>query len=180
MAAKDAEHAYYAKTNVKLNQKNSFQYLRYKILPFLLTIKTRFYSNTFKDQNQVYTSLCAPQHVFHAITINIIFQALEQYVFCPNCNALYKGWDVSEVQLQHPKHNAETGIPFTGVYVQTNFLTTAEEEALMKGVDEMPWQGSQSGRRKQVRILNLFICTQQVLIFKLNLRILVQKPISKK
>jgi hypothetical protein len=34
--------------------------------------------------------------------------------------------------------------------LQPDFLSIAEEESLMSGIDEMAWDPSQSGRRKQV------------------------------
>lgn len=71
------------------------------------------------------------------------------YVFCPQCDALYPGWNVSNVLEQHPAHEGSTGRPFAGVHIQTDFLSVAEERDLMLGIDEMPWHTSQSGRRKQ-------------------------------
>lgn len=73
-----------------------------------------------------------------------------QLVYCPGCNKLYPGWEVPSVLADHPIHNSTPGISFEGVYVQNDFITTAEEAVLMKGIDEMPWVASQSGRRKQV------------------------------
>lgn len=71
------------------------------------------------------------------------------YVFCPHCDRLYPGWDVDIVMQQHPEHAGIAGLPFAGVHIQTDFVSVAEESALMQGIDEMPWQTSQSGRRKQ-------------------------------
>ena len=39
---------------------------------------------------------------------------------------------------------------------QLDFLSSDEEEILMKGVDEMAWDPSQSGRRKQVKCYFIF------------------------
>lgn len=58
---------------------------------------------------------------------------------------------------QHPDHNGTAGISFGGVYIEKNFLSLSEEQTLMKGIDEMPWQDSQSGRRKQVRTIVCWI-----------------------
>ncbi|XP_046986175.1 alpha-ketoglutarate-dependent dioxygenase alkB homolog 4-like [Schistocerca americana] len=38
---------------------------------------------------------------------------------------------------------------FPGIYTQLDFLTPEEEAILINGIDEMPWDLSQSGRRKQ-------------------------------
>lgn len=54
------------------------------------------------------------------------------------------------VLADHPAHNSQEGIEFPGVYVGTDFLSEEEEIILMQGIDGMPWDISQSGRRKQV------------------------------
>lgn len=46
-------------------------------------------------------------------------------------------------------HGGDPGEDYPGVYIDTQFLSEAEEAELMKGIDEMPWDISQSGRRKQ-------------------------------
>jgi len=35
--------------------------------------------------------------------------------------------------------------------LQEDFISEEEENMLMKALDDMPWDSSQSGRRKQVR-----------------------------
>ncbi|XP_044732932.1 alpha-ketoglutarate-dependent dioxygenase alkB homolog 4 [Chrysoperla carnea] len=72
---------------------------------------------------------------------------LESYVYCPWCNQLWPGWDMNLYQ-SHPQH---FGIPkrFPGVFIDMNFLNENEENFLMNGIDNMPWDLSQSGRRKQ-------------------------------
>lgn len=40
---------------------------------------------------------------------------------------------------------------------QLDFLSENEEADLMKGIDEMPWELSQSGRRKQVYFFAILI-----------------------
>ncbi|PSN45038.1 Alpha-ketoglutarate-dependent dioxygenase alkB 4 [Blattella germanica] len=68
------------------------------------------------------------------------------YVYCPWCNKAWPGWDVKVDD--HPKHVGEP-IEFPGIFIQLEFLSKAEEDVLMKGIDEMAWDPSQSGRRKQ-------------------------------
>lgn len=80
-------------------------------------------------------------------------QKFTKYVYCYVCNKIYKGDDVKIVLDQHPLHANEIGLEFPGVYIQSDFLSENEEAALMRGIDEMPWDISQSGRRKQVNLL---------------------------
>ena len=50
-----------------------------------------------------------------------------------------------------------TSIPrFPGVRVIEDFISKEEEIALMEGIDEVPWDASQSGRRKQVGLKFIF------------------------
>lgn len=42
------------------------------------------------------------------------------------------------------------GIEFPGVFVMPDFLSPNEEKQLMTYIDSLQWDGSQSGRRKQV------------------------------
>ncbi|XP_069703124.1 alpha-ketoglutarate-dependent dioxygenase alkB homolog 4 isoform X2 [Periplaneta americana] len=69
------------------------------------------------------------------------------YVYCPWCNKAWSGWDVN-LYKDHPNHNG-TSVNFSGIFIQLDFLSCAEEDRLMKGIDEMSWAPSQSGRRKQ-------------------------------
>lgn len=83
-----------------------------------------------------------------------LFQELESFVFCPECNKVYPGWDVELVCSAHPDHlnssdEAAEGIDFPGILVMPNFLTAKEGTDVMRNLDEITWQPSQSGRRKQ-------------------------------
>ncbi|XP_063930498.1 alpha-ketoglutarate-dependent dioxygenase alkB homolog 4 [Zophobas morio] len=71
----------------------------------------------------------------------------QSYVYCPHCNKAWPGWDFNDYK-NHPYHDGEP-IDYPGVYIQLDFLTTHEEEELMTGIDGLPWDLSQSGRRKQ-------------------------------
>lgn len=72
---------------------------------------------------------------------------VKTYVYCPMCNKAWPGWE-TDLYKQHPNHEG-VSINFPGVYIQLDFLSMKEEEILMKGIDEMKWDPSQSGRRKQ-------------------------------
>nr|CAD7600040.1 unnamed protein product [Timema genevievae] len=69
------------------------------------------------------------------------------YVYCPLCNKAWPGWDMNDYKA-HPDH-VGSSIDFQGVFIQLDFLTPLEEEILMKGIDSISWDLSQSGRRKQ-------------------------------
>ncbi|RVE54772.1 hypothetical protein evm_000539 [Chilo suppressalis] len=69
------------------------------------------------------------------------------YVYCPFCNKAWQGWDM-DLYKQHPHHEGHC-IDYSGVYIKLDFINEEEEMELMKNIDEMPWDISQSGRRKQ-------------------------------
>lgn len=75
---------------------------------------------------------------------------MKNYVFCYKCNKIYVGDDVSATIEAHPQHNQQIGIEFPGIFVLPEFITPAEENRLVAGMDSQPWAVSQSGRRKQV------------------------------
>lgn len=58
----------------------------------------------------------------------------------------------------HPAHESdENGIKFPGMYVDCNFINEDEQKELLKGIDHLKWDISQSGRRKQVSFDNYFL-----------------------
>ncbi|XP_016842423.1 alpha-ketoglutarate-dependent dioxygenase alkB homolog 4 [Nasonia vitripennis] len=69
------------------------------------------------------------------------------YVYCPECNKAWPGWDMN-LYKQHPRHS---GIPieFPGTYIKLDFLNQDELKSLVNSLDLLPWEISQSGRRKQ-------------------------------
>lgn len=69
------------------------------------------------------------------------------YVYCPFCNLAWPGWD-GDSYKEHPNHVGQP-IVYPGIYIKLDFITKDEEYELMKNIDEMPWDISQSGRRKQ-------------------------------
>lgn len=71
----------------------------------------------------------------------------EIFVYCPYCDKAWPGWSQDSYK-EHPYHNGN-GINFPGVYIQLNFLTANESKSLTNDLDALPWETSQSGRRKQ-------------------------------
>ncbi|XP_055609152.1 alpha-ketoglutarate-dependent dioxygenase alkB homolog 4 [Uranotaenia lowii] len=78
------------------------------------------------------------------------FQTLKAFTYCPWCNKIYPGWNTAEVMEEHKTgHRGIVGEYYPGVYIDLDFLNEEDERLLMAGIDEMPWDISQSGRRKQ-------------------------------
>lgn len=99
---------------------------------------------------------------------------MKSFVFCYKCNKIYPGDDVTSTIESHPHHDLFTGIDFQGIYVLPDFIEPSEELDLMTGIDSLPWDISQSGRRKQVNsnfhlFLNLFDSLK--FIYSANLKI---------
>lgn len=79
-----------------------------------------------------------------------LHQNLENYVFCYKCNKIYVGHNITAIIESHPEHDKQSGLDFPGVFVLPEFISPNEKNALMIGIDSLPWDISQSGRRKQV------------------------------
>lgn len=69
------------------------------------------------------------------------------YVYCPHCDKAWPGWDI-ELYKQHPHHEGSS-IDYSGVFIKIDFLNNEETSQLVKSLNELPWEPSQSGRRKQ-------------------------------
>uniref|UniRef100_A0A1L8DFG9 Putative dna n6-methyl adenine demethylase n=1 Tax=Nyssomyia neivai TaxID=330878 RepID=A0A1L8DFG9_9DIPT len=91
--------------------------------------------------------LCEKQYGITQDDFLTKYKALPSYVFCYKCEKLLPGWDVDEVLRNHENHTGGRGFP--GILVLPDFVTDAEESLLLRGIDGMPWDISQSGRRKQ-------------------------------
>lgn len=76
------------------------------------------------------------------------FQKLSSASYCSYCNLLWSGWDAYEYK-NHPNHTG-TSYSFDGIFIEHEFITEEEETMLINNLDGMPWDVSQSGRRKQV------------------------------
>lgn len=86
---------------------------------------------------------------FSFICFSYLQNERESYSFCSKCNKIFSGWDVEEIQREHPHHKGEIGLIYPGFFVIDDFITEEEENDLLNGIDDMPWDVSQSGRRKQ-------------------------------
>ncbi|XP_049780620.1 alpha-ketoglutarate-dependent dioxygenase alkB homolog 4-like [Schistocerca cancellata] len=71
----------------------------------------------------------------------------KSYIYCAFCNKAWEGSCMKDYKT-HSAHEGDA-IEFPGIYIQLDFLTPEEEAILINGIDEMPWDLSQSGRRKQ-------------------------------
>jgi DNA N6-methyl adenine demethylase len=69
-------------------------------------------------------------------------QKLDSYVFCPECQKIFKGWDVITSCDQH----SLDGLNFSGIFMLQNLLTSEDAKKI---VSEVKWDRSQSGRSKK-------------------------------
>lgn len=91
--------------------------------------------------------VCETQYGANDFKLQQTFNRENSYVYCPFCNKAWKGWDM-DLYKEHPNHSGES-VDYPGVKIIMDFINTQEEELLMKNIDEVPWDTSQSGRRKQ-------------------------------
>lgn len=77
------------------------------------------------------------------------FRQLDAWTYCVHCELFQPGWDTKEVQESHSNHDQENGLPLPGILVQEEFISAEEGAQLIKDLDDLPWDISQSGRRKQ-------------------------------
>jgi len=68
------------------------------------------------------------------------------WTFCPECSKIFKNDDIFK---DCQDHSTEFGELFCGIRIIPEFVTPKEEENLIKDLDLLPWDLSQSGRRKQ-------------------------------
>lgn len=61
---------------------------------------------------------------------------------------MWSGWNADEYK-NHPHHTGKS-YSLDGIFVEHEFISEEEETMLMNSLDDMPWDTSQSGRRKQV------------------------------
>lgn len=78
---------------------------------------------------------------------NLVEFTEDTYVYCPYCNKAWQGYDIYEYR-SHPNHSGKS-FPLDGVYIQEDFISEEEAKNVMKELDDLPWDKSQSGRRKQ-------------------------------
>lgn len=71
---------------------------------------------------------------------------------------------MESVLSSHPNHDESNGLSFPGMHVELNFITEEESQQLINGIDGLPWDISQSGRRKQVNVMS------QCLKYRIHLR----------
>ncbi|XP_043490553.1 alpha-ketoglutarate-dependent dioxygenase alkB homolog 4 [Polistes fuscatus] len=91
--------------------------------------------------------ICEEEFNIKKLNLKEKLQEKSSYVYCPYCDKAWPGWDI-ELYKQHPHHEGQP-IDYPGVFIQLDFLNTEETSTLMKLLDELPWEPSQSGRRKQ-------------------------------
>uniref|UniRef100_A0A8D8VIA0 Alpha-ketoglutarate-dependent dioxygenase alkB homolog 4 n=2 Tax=Cacopsylla melanoneura TaxID=428564 RepID=A0A8D8VIA0_9HEMI len=78
---------------------------------------------------------------------NIVEFTEHTYVYCPYCNKAWQGSNMNDYQ-SHPNHSGDS-FDIGGVYIKEDFLSHAEADKVLTALDDLPWDKSQSGRRKQ-------------------------------
>lgn len=91
--------------------------------------------------------ICETQHGADKLKLQLELDKNKGYVYCPFCNKAWKGWDM-DLYKEHPHHEGDS-LDYPGVYIQLDFINEEEEKQLMENIDDVPWDISQSGRRKQ-------------------------------
>ncbi|CAG9865341.1 unnamed protein product [Phyllotreta striolata] len=86
------------------------------------------------------------ENEFNIIKTNNLNIQNGKYIYCYKCNKAWPGWNVED--NPHENHEGEP-IEYPGIYIDPDFLTEEEEQGLIEALDSMPWDLSQSGRRKQ-------------------------------
>ncbi|VVC95368.1 unnamed protein product [Leptidea sinapis] len=87
------------------------------------------------------------ENQYGAAGLKLSLDKNKSYVYCPLCAKAWSGWDTN-LYKEHPNHEGHS-IEFPGVFILLDFITQEEENDLMTCIDEVPWDTSQSGRRKQ-------------------------------
>lgn len=92
------------------------------------------------------TCLICEQDYNIKLQISTLDRKRDTYIYCPFCNKAWPGWNVED--NEHSRHHGQP-IDYPGIFIEMNFLSEEEEKDLMTGIDIIPWDLSQSGRRKQ-------------------------------
>ncbi|KAK9302796.1 hypothetical protein QLX08_005291 [Tetragonisca angustula] len=90
---------------------------------------------------------CETEYNIVKVNLKSRFEKCSTYVYCPNCDKAWPGWDIN-LYKNHPNHKG-TSTEFPGVYIKLDFLSPCEIKSLKNALEEIPWEVSQSGRRKQ-------------------------------
>lgn len=90
------------------------------------------------------------QDHFNTPPVFTLFQAYNVYFYCHICDNSFPGFNGSETP--HPSHLGNS-LHVDGIYVEENFLSEHEENELTNALEAIPWDPSQSGRRKQVILI---------------------------
>lgn len=91
--------------------------------------------------------LCETEYKIIKPNLKACFEKCSSYVYCPYCEKAWPGWNF-DLYKKHPNHQG-TAIEFPGVYIKLDFLTPWEINSLINILEKIPWEASQSGRRKQ-------------------------------
>ena len=105
-----------------------------------------------------YRSCYLCENEFDIPRVDLVKQLTEQFgekrsIFCMQCNHIVSShsWDVDTLVScdNSGLHNGSVSKPFPGVQIIKDFISETEEMKLIHDLDDLHWDTSQSGRRKQ-------------------------------
>lgn len=91
--------------------------------------------------------ICETEFGAESLKLRLSLDKEKGYVYCPFCDKAWQGWDI-DLYKKHPNHEGKS-ISYPGIYIKLDFLSENEENGLIRDLDKIPWDTSQSGRRKQ-------------------------------
>lgn len=119
--------------------------------------------------------LCEDKDKFKCVSINALEEerskTMRQYTFCIRCGRTLQ----ADQKCTHRERKGEgpgtqDGVGLEGVSVILGFVTDIEEQTIVAEIDRTIWKPSQSGRRKQVKLIT-FLFFKFILCVSMSLNI---------
>lgn len=102
--------------------------------------------------------LCEDKDKFKCVSIKALEEErskkMQQYTFCIRCGrTLQVGQKCTHRERKCEGPGTQEGVVLEGVSVILGFVTDIEEQTIVAEIDRTIWKPSQSGRRKQVKLI---------------------------
>ena len=101
--------------------------------------------------------LCEDRDKFKCVSINALEEErskkMRQYTFCIRCRRTLQADQKCTHRERGEGPGAQDGVGLEGVSVILGFVTDIEEQTIVAEIDRTIWKPSQSGRRKQVKLI---------------------------